>query len=152
MGLMDAFRGKRRDDPAESGGLEDAAAADVPEPMFFTPRTDGRYVADDGEVLRFAPGGRVFRTPAAPSAGSEPGPAASAIATGEYTPGGRFVVQVPFERPVFFAALDFSFERFVARRTETANRNSMEREYRYQPNAGAGGDPGQAADPAVPPQ
>jgi hypothetical protein len=128
MGLMDAFRGKRKhDDDDESngpGGLEDAAGGDAaPDPMFFTPRTDGIYVGA-GEILRFAPGGRVILTPE-DSSGS---------ALGDYTPGGRFMVQRQFERPVFYAALEFSFERFRARRTDTGSRVTAEQEYVYEPD------------------
>ena len=60
------------------------------------------------------------------------------MAVGEYTPGGRFMVQQQFERPIFFAALQFSFEQFAARRTDTGTRDTTEREYTYRPNSAAG--------------
>ena len=151
MGLKDAFRSLRGDRIAASGGLEEAAHSDVPEPMLFRPRYDGTYHGRDDAgapqgFLRFS-GGRVYFAPADTAAEvieTVLGRANPDPWSGDYTPAGRFTVQRRFERPVIHTVLEFGGDTFRARRTSTATNETSELTYTFVPYEATAGAP----DPA----
>lgn len=123
MGLFDALRGRNadsRDDEAEEP--TDASGA-PPESSAFSPRSDGSYRAE-GSTLQFG-GSRVHETDGH-----------GVVRSGEYTPAGRFLVTAPLESAVTVSIIDAHADGFLARRTATADRSSVELRYDFVPTGG----------------
>lgn len=119
MGLFDALRGRKADSGEEPADAPGAA----PEPVAFSPRSDGSYQAD-GSTLRFA-GARVHETDSD-----------GVVRSGEYTPAGRFLVTAPLESAVTVSVIRSDAGGFLARRTATADRSSVELSYAFVATGG----------------
>lgn len=120
MGLFDSLRG-RNTDRGDDQQLEPAnAPGAAPESIAFSPRSDGSYRAD-GSSLQFG-GSRVYETDGQ-----------GVVRAGEYTSAGRFLVTAPLESAVTVSVIRSEAEGFLARRTATADRSSVEVHYRFVP-------------------
>lgn len=120
MGLFDALRGRNADsnqhqpeDPADAPGAPPESAA-------FSPRSDGSY-RTEGSSLQFG-GSRVHETDGQ-----------GVVRSGEYTPAGRFLVTAPLEAAVTVSVIRSDADGFLARRTATADKTSVELHYRFDP-------------------
>jgi len=141
MGLRDAFRSLRGGtDPTAEVEISDGEA---PEPTWFQVRTDGFYEApldpsaDLMSVrLQFLPGGKVSELNGTRSADAQlisgQRQEHQDPRLGDYTAAGRFNVQRRFERIVSYAALELTPDGFLARRIDTADRQTLELQFIFR--------------------
>lgn len=124
---MGLFRSRRGDDVTRADGYDDTLdGTDPSEEDGFAPRTDGDYVVGS-YILRFA---RPVVT--------ETDPEQAALGRGEFTDGGRFIIERPFARPVVYTvlAVDGEGAPLRLRRTDTDSRESAEWDITFAPDAG----------------
>lgn len=123
---MGLFRNRRSDGSTGADRYDDPLrGTDPSEEDGFAPRTDGDYLAGP-YILRFA---RPVVT--------ETDPAQAALGRGEFTDGGRFIIERPFARPVVYTVLvvDAEGAPLRLRRTDTGSRQSAEWDVTFAPDA-----------------
>lgn len=137
MGLRDALKSLRGTKSADADA--EISEAEAPDATWFQPRHDGVYEAAPQSSspsavriqLRFLAGGKVVESRDADHAlGSQ-----DSQFRGEYTPAGRFNVQRQFERIISYAVLDIEPDAFLARRINTADRDTVELRFAFRPDS-----------------
>jgi hypothetical protein len=137
MGLRDALKSLRGNKNNDADA--EISEAEAPDATWFRPRHDGVYESALPSTspsavsiqLRFLAGGKVVESRDADSAlGSQ-----SSQCRGEYTAAGRFNVQRQFERIISYAVLDTEPDAFLARRINTADRDTVELRFAFRPDS-----------------